>query len=512
MRIDRTKRSIINISVSIVNKILVTILPFAIRTIMIQTIGIEYLGVDSLFASVLNMLSLSELGFSSAMVYSMYQPVADGDDEKVRGLLCFYKTVYRVIGFIIMGVGLLLLPNLQWFIAEGTTYPSDINIYIVYLILLVNTAISYFLFSYKSAVLVATMRNDLDSIIDTIRSIVSHGLQIVVLLLFREYYLYIIILPIATIANNIFRAFLIDKKYPQYRGKGKLSKKDKREIFTKVGALIGNKLGGAVFTSVDSIVISKYLGLIVLAKYTNYYTIFSAVFAIETTAYSAIQSVVGNSLVSNTKENNFSLFKDIFNITIVISMVCVCCFTALYQPFIAIWVGKENLLGIEIPLLLALYYFVKSTRKTLFTFYEAAGLWRADFLKPYVSVVVNLVTNVVLVQRIGLPGIIISSILALVVVEMPWESIVFFKYCFNVKTTEYKVLILKSVLFCGIAFSITFFACNFLPYGIWGIGLRLVTTLIICAIVAFVMLRFTRGGKQALRRFEFILKRKRTKG
>ena len=126
MSIDRTKRSLINISVSIVSRILVTLLPFATRTIMIQTIGIEYLGVDSLFASVLNMLSLSELGFSSAVVYSMYKPVAVGDDESVRGLLCFYKAVYRVIGFIILGVGLILLPNLQWFIAEGTTYPSDI--------------------------------------------------------------------------------------------------------------------------------------------------------------------------------------------------------------------------------------------------------------------------------------------------------------------------------------------------------------------------------------------------
>lgn len=98
MSIDRTKRSLINISVSIVSRILVTLLPFATRTIMIQTIGIEYLGVDSLFASVLNMLSLSELGFSSAVVYSMYKPVAVGDDESVRGLLCFYKAVYRVIG------------------------------------------------------------------------------------------------------------------------------------------------------------------------------------------------------------------------------------------------------------------------------------------------------------------------------------------------------------------------------------------------------------------------------
>lgn len=102
MTMGRTKRSLINISVSIVNRLLVTMLPFAIRTIMIYTIGIEYLGVDSLFASVLNMLSLSELGFSSAVVYSMYQPIANGDDEKVRGLLCFYKKVYRVIGIIIL--------------------------------------------------------------------------------------------------------------------------------------------------------------------------------------------------------------------------------------------------------------------------------------------------------------------------------------------------------------------------------------------------------------------------
>lgn len=118
-----------------------------------------------------------------------------------------------------------MLPNLQWFIAEGSSYPQDINIYIVYLILLANTVLSYLLFSYKSAVLVATMRNDLDSIIDTIRSIVSHGIQIVALLLFREYYLYIAILPIVTIVNNIFRAKLIDKSTRNIRGKVNCHKK-----------------------------------------------------------------------------------------------------------------------------------------------------------------------------------------------------------------------------------------------------------------------------------------------
>lgn len=508
MGIGRTKRSMINISIGLVNKIFVTLLPFVIRTIMIQTIGIEYLGVDSLFASVLNMLSLSELGFSSSVVYAMYKPVAEGDDVKVRCILCYYKKVYRIIGAIICGIGLLLLPNLQWFIAEGTTYPSDINIYFVYLVQLLNTAMSYFLFSYKGAVLIATMRNDLDSILETIRSLVLHSLQIVVLLMFREYYLYIIVLPIITFLNNICRAIVIDKKYPQYKGSGRLDMTDKREILIKVGALIGNKIGGAVFTSVDSIVISKYLGLVVLAKYTNYFTIFSAIFAIQTTIYSAIQSVIGNSLVSNSQDDNFSLFKDIFNITIVISLICVCCFTSLYQPFIAVWVGEENLLGMEIPILLAVYYFIKSTRKTLFTFYEASGLWRADFFKPYVSVILNLITNIILVQRVGLPGVILSSILALAVVEMPWEAIVFFKHCFNTNAEEYGKLILKAVFFCCLAFTLTFLICAMLPVGIFGIILRLAATLLICAAISFILMNCTKGGKQALIRFEFIFRHK----
>ena len=194
MKVGRTRRALTNISVSVINKIIVTFIPFVCRTILIHTIGIEYLGLDSLFVSVLSMLSVSELGFSSAIVYAMYKPVAEGDDNKVKALLTFYKRVYRVVGLLILGAGLALMPNIEWFIAEGTKYPQDVNIYLVYLVFLLNTSLSYLLFGYKNSVLVATMRNDIDSIIDTIRIVASYGLQIVTLLVFREYYIYILLL------------------------------------------------------------------------------------------------------------------------------------------------------------------------------------------------------------------------------------------------------------------------------------------------------------------------------
>ena len=55
------------------------------------------------------------------------------------------------------------------------------------------------------------MRNDIDSIIDTIRIVASYGLQIVTLLVFREYYIYILVVPVITVSNNIVRTIIIDK-------------------------------------------------------------------------------------------------------------------------------------------------------------------------------------------------------------------------------------------------------------------------------------------------------------
>ena len=511
MAIGRAKRSAINIGFSLVNRVVAMLLPFAIRTIMIYTIGIVYLGVDSLFSSILNVLSLSELGFSSAIVYAMYKPIAQNDNEKVKALLTFYKKVYRIVGLVILGLGVIILPFIKWFIAEGTEYPQDINIYVVYSILLFNTGISYFLFAYKSSILVATMRNDLESLIDTGRSIISHGLQILALLLFRQYYLYIIILPIVTVLNDLVRNFIIDKRYPQYKGTANISAEDKKDLLTRVGALIGNKIGGVFFTSVDSIVISKFLGIILLAQYTNYLTIYNAVFAIEGTIYLSFQSVIGNSLVVESKEQNLKLFKDLFIINMVFTCICTCCFATLYQPFIAFWVGVENVLPIEIPLMLAIYFFIRSIRRICYVFKEALGMWREDFLKPYVSVIVNLVVNIVLVKTIGLVGVVISSAVAILFIEIPWESTVLFKKYFKMNPLGYFGDMSIAFLLGAICFLGSYYICEYIQGNVFGIILRFIITVAVCLAILLPILMTTKYGKSVFTRLQNLLFKRRGK-
>ncbi|MBQ8325021.1 MAG: oligosaccharide flippase family protein [Clostridia bacterium] len=478
---DMQRRSTRNVLVNVAAKMIMMLLPFAIRSVMIYTLGNLYLGLDSLFASLLNMLSLSELGFSTAIVFAMYKPVAEKDDRKVRALLTFYRKVYFVVGCVILCVGLTLLPNIEWFIAEGSAYPQEINIHVVYLVLLLNTVLSYFLFAYKNAVLIATMRNDLDALLDLLRSILSHGLQIVVLMASQSYYLYILVLPVITVVNNLTRSYIIDKRYPQYRGKERLDKADQKDIMTRVGALIGNKIGGVVFTSVDSIVISSFLGLEILGKYSNYYTIFTAVYAVFSTAYTAIQSTVGNQLVSCSREENYSLFRKLFAGNAVLTCFSTCCFVFLYQPFMRLWVGEANLLGFEIPVLLAVYYFVKSTRRICFLFKEAAGMWRETWLMPYVSVTANLIVNILLVKWIGLPGVLLSSIFALAVIEIPWETSVFFRNYFKISVKYY----LMEILFSILRTSLSVCAVGFCVYAVFPSTTSSFATLILRAAICF---------------------------
>ena len=232
MKLNKTKNTIRNLICGIINKLAITIIPFIIRTVIIKKLGSEYLGLSSLFTSILQILNLTELGFSSAIVYSMYKPIANNDKTTVCALLKLYKKIYSFIGIIILILGLMLLPFLNRLINGDV--PNDINIYILYLIYLINTVLSYFLFAYKTSLLNAFQRNDIISNVNTVLHIIQSIAQLILLLVYKNYYLYVIIQPIITIFNNLICAIVVRKKYPEYKPEGKVNKEIKKDLRKKV--------------------------------------------------------------------------------------------------------------------------------------------------------------------------------------------------------------------------------------------------------------------------------------
>lgn len=274
MKIDKTRNASRNITFGILLKVYQIFLPFLMRTIMMYTIGVQYLGLNSLFSSILQVLNLAELGVGSAMVFSMYKPIAEDDENTICALLKLYRLYYRFIGIFILIFGILIIPFLPKLISGNI--PSDMNLYILYILNLGATVLTYWLFAYRNSVLQAYQRTDVISKITISTETLKYFLQFIVLLIYKNYYFFLIILLISQVINNIIVAIISKRMFPNLVPKGNLDRNMVKSINNKIRDLFTSKLGYTIVSSADTIVISAFLGLTVLAKYQNYYYILNS--------------------------------------------------------------------------------------------------------------------------------------------------------------------------------------------------------------------------------------------
>lgn len=487
MKDGRIKNSARNVVGAIINKTVGIVFPFLIRTIILYKLGTEYAGLNSLFTSILQILSLSELGVGSAIVYSMYKPVAEENIKEINALLNLYRKFYRYAGFFMLIVGLVLMPFIPYLISGS--YPSNLNLYVLYLIYLSNTVASYFLYAYKSSILNVYQRNDIESNIVTIVNVGMYCIQIVVLIFFRNYYVYIIFLPLATIVINFLRSIIVDKYYPMLHCEGQVSKDIQKGITMRVGALIGHKLSGVVNCSLDNVVVSAFLGLTVVAQYGNYYYIVSALSGIMTMVFSALTASIGDSIIKEKIEKNKKDFYDLQYMNCwIVGWICTC-MLCLYQDFMTLWVGKELLFSFDIVVLYVVYFYVWQIRRTVIIYKDATGLWWADKLKPYVSMAVNLILNFSSVKFFGVYGILISTIIAYFLIEGPWETIVFFREIFKCSSKKYWINLINYTSIIIICTAVIYLLAEFVDLD--GIKGLITKTMICCSIYNVMWILFT---------------------
>lgn len=460
---SRTKNAGKGIFWGFAYRIVSIILPFVSRTIIIYYLGVEYTGLGGLFTSILSVLSLAELGIGHALVFGMYKPIAEKEISKINAYMGFYRKCYRIIGTIILFIGLLLLPFLPYLISGDI--PNNINLYILYIIYLCNTVISYFLFAYKSSILTANQRTDLTSKISLLCLIGYQSAQIVLLLLFRNYYFYAVVLPISTVVNNLIINYVVKKQYPEIDCKGKMDKKEIDSIKEIVGGIIFQKIGFVVLSSVDTIIISAFLGLRILGIYNNYYYIISSLFGFLTVINSSVIPSVGNSIQTKDLESNYSLFRLYSFLYNWIVIFCFTCLLTLYQPFMRIWVGKTNMLDTTMVFLLAFYFVIWKIIDPVYVFRDASGCWKKYKTVPLIAAALNLVTNIILVQFIGLYGIVLSTIISFLIIYIPFFSYPLFKDYFNSKQKYVKYLFeqFEYIIVAVFVAGATYYLCSFLP-------------------------------------------------
>ena len=406
------------------------VLPFLNRTLFLWLLGPAYLGLNGLFGSILGVLMLAELGFGQAVVCSMYKPVADDDRELLCAYLRFYRSVYRCVGAAIFALGLCLLPFIGRLVHGDV--PADVDLRLLFLIHLVNTAASYFLFAYRGVVLGAHHRNDVVTNIRTVVMAAQYATAFLVLWLARDYTLYVVVTVFFTLLQNLLLVKASRRLFPDIEPRGVLPDDKRRQVLSDVKSIFLHKVGGVVVHQSDNIVVSAFLGLVAVAAYGNYFYVASAVASLVAIVSSSTVAGFGNKIHTESEENNFRLFMKVNRLTLCVVAVCAACMAALYQPFMRVWTKGDPALVRHAwtPALMTLCFYVQQMRSPLLAFKSGAGIWRPDRFKPIVSAAVNLCISVSLVRALPdawkLDGVIAGTVVAYLFVEVPWEVKVVF--------------------------------------------------------------------------------------
>lgn len=253
-----------------------------------------------------------------------------------------------------------------------------------------------------------------------VTSTIQYGLQLFVLWAFHNYYLYVIVMLATQALTNIVTAVCADKLYPQFKPKGRVDKIKVQRINRRIKDLFTSKIGGIIYGSADTVVISAFLGLTMLVVYQNYFYILNAITGLIAVVFQACMAGIGNSIVMESKEKNYP---DLSKFTFIITWVagfCSVCLLCIYQLFMELWAGKYLMLSFSAVVCFVVYFFVRQFNALFNLYKDASGMWHEDTFRPLAAALTNLVLNLILVQFIGIYGVLLSTVLAIVCVGMPW--------------------------------------------------------------------------------------------
>ncbi|PFP29505.1 hypothetical protein COJ96_10175 [Bacillus sp. AFS073361] len=460
----RTKNSLRNIFIGIASQIIIAILGFLSRKIFLDSLGIDYLGVNGLLTNVLSMMALVESGIGTSIVYNLYKPLAENDRNKIISLVQLYKKAYGVLAIIIFLLSLILYPFLDILMKDGSTVS---NITLIYFLFVAKNMLSY-LNAHKWSLINADQKGYVIAKVELIFQVLTTIAKIVVLILTRNFILYLLIEFILYAIQIKYNSKIVEKRYPYIKTKEKypIDKNTKENLITNVKAMLLHNIGGYLVFGTDNILISSFISVATVGLYSNYTMIMQQLSGLAKPILSGIGASVGNLIATENSEKNYSVFNITYLINFWIISVCVIFLYNLLEPFLYWWLGNGYLLDKITFIIILINFYLDGMRTAISTFKNKAGLFVQDKYFPLIEGGINLVSSLILVKIFGLAGIFIGTTISTI-----------FTVFWTQPTIVYKNLFKKSV------------SCYFVKYGLYA-----VLTLMTCYVTTIISHFFVVGN------------------
>lgn len=479
IRNSRTEKVAKNIIISTICQLLTFALTFINRTVFIKVLGIEYLGINGLFTNVLTLLSFAELGIGGAITFHLYKPLAEDKKEELKTLLKLYANIYKMIGIFVITIGIILIPILPNIIGEAPNIKENINI--IYLLFLLNSAISYF-FVYKSTIISADQKEYIVALNRQIITIIFTIIQLITLYFTHNYMVYLVFQIFLTVVINLSISRKANKMYPYIKDMKDI-KQDKNKlkvIFKDAKALFMYKGASVVLDGTDNIIISTMLGVQFVGYAANYTMIVNAVTTIFKQIINSFTASIGNLNTTEDAQHSKEVFYKLFFICFWIYSLGSIMLLTLTNNFIEIWLGKQYILEELVIVGLVFSFYIQGIQIIPYMYRTTLGLFVEGRYSPAMAAIVNIILSIILGKLYGIGGIFLATGIARFFTIGIVDVILIYKKKFNDKIMEYfKKFSLYAIVFI-VLYSIINIICSYLI-------INSLFMLIIKAIVVFVI-------------------------
>ena len=475
----RSDYTMLNIVSGLGGYVVTFVLGLVCRMAFTRVFSADYLGINGLFGNVLSMLSLAELGIGSAIVYALYAPLAKNDNGKIATLVKFYGKCYRVIAFVVLAVGLALIPFLDLIIKEKPNI--DENYYVIYLIMLFNSVSGYF-FAYRSSLLVAAQKNYLVTLVSNIVIIVQNAVQIGVIFLFKNYIVYMLIASVCGMVTNIISSEIAKRQYPCIKEKkpAPLEKEEKLSLIRNVRALTINKVGGILVNSTDNIITTFFDGLATTGLASNYTLLSTSINSLLNIVFNSLNASVGNHNALEDKEHRISLFKSINLANFWMFGWAAIGMFVVSGDVVSVMFGEEYILPFEIPLIIAVNFYMVSMQNAVWTYYHTQGLFRHGRYITLFTAAINIVASILLGKIWGLFGILLATAISRMLTNTWYSPYAVFKYGFGTSAKPYFLRYILYLVVLAFTGGLCWFLCSFIDISPI---INMIVKFVICCIV-----------------------------
>lgn len=423
-----------NVLFGLISKSITMILEFASRIIFIQVLGVEVLGINSVFISVVQMLSLAELGITNAMVFSFYRPLARDDKEELAALVFFYRRIYLAIAVAVVCLGTLMIPFLPYVLQMESL---SLDYLLAYFLVLCDTAVSY-LFVYRVTLIRADQRGYIVTRYEIVVNLIRTVAQIAALAITGSYVLYLLIKVIGTSIYNFISSARVKKDYPCIVKKTHdLEKGTKSAVLSVIKSSFIYKVSAALMNSSTNIIMSTLVGATVVGYLTNYVTIITAVSSISVVIFTNLTASVGNLAITESPDRRHSVFRTMITAGSILTIVFVSTTTVMSNSFVSLWIGSEYVLPDSTVYIRMALMFLSCYMQPIFAYREAVGLYQKTKYIMLAAAVLNIIFSIALGLLLGVNGILLASVLSCICTYFWYEPNLLYREYFESSVVSY---------------------------------------------------------------------------